>query len=225
MELEPPSVCALVPMRHDSERVPGKNFRQLNGIPLFGHIVESLLAVDEITEVVIDTDSPVVRAYCDEHYPAVVVLERPPHLRDGHIPMTSIIQHDVRETNHAWYLQTHSTNPFLRSDSIRQALRLLSDDRDHDSLFTVTRLNARLYSEDGRPLNHDPAVLLRTQDLPPIFIENSCMYIFEREQGLSGRRLGDAPLMYELAGKEAHDIDTEDDWTLAEVLVTIGTGA
>ena len=47
------SVAAIVPMRHS---VTGKNYRPLAGKPLYRHIVESLLAAEHVTEVVIDTD-------------------------------------------------------------------------------------------------------------------------------------------------------------------------
>ena len=58
MSLE--KIVALVPMRHDSVRVPGKNYRPIAGKPLYHHILETLLACPEITQVVVDTDSPVI---------------------------------------------------------------------------------------------------------------------------------------------------------------------
>jgi CMP-N-acetylneuraminic acid synthetase len=63
-----PSFAALVPMRHHSQRVPGKNYRQLAGKPLFHHIVQSLLAVPEINEIVVDTDSEPVMDGVREHF-------------------------------------------------------------------------------------------------------------------------------------------------------------
>ena len=84
--------------------------------------------------------------------------------------------------------------------------------------MSVTRWQTRLYNAAGRPINHDPAVLLRTQDLPPIFEENSGMYVFTREQIAGGRRFGDRPLLYEIDPIEATDIDTETNFTVAEAL-------
>ena len=52
-----PNFAALVPMRHHSQRVPGKNYRPLAGKPLYQHIITSLLAVPEISTVIVDTDS------------------------------------------------------------------------------------------------------------------------------------------------------------------------
>jgi CMP-N-acetylneuraminic acid synthetase len=82
----------------------------------------------------------------------------------------------------------------------------------------VTRLQTRLYDAESQPVNHDPAVLLRTQDLPPLYEENSGMYVFSREQIAEGRRFGDRPLLFEIDPLEATDIDEEPDFVLAETL-------
>lgn len=212
-------VVAFVPMRHSSERVPGKNYRELDGAPLFHHMVRTLQACPEVSRIVIDTDSPTVAEQCAEHFPDVMVIDRPAHLLGGETPMTAVLQHDAAVADSDWYLQTHSTSPLLRSSTISGALAALEAALDrHDSLFSVTRLQTRLYDADFAPVNHDPAVLLRTQDLPPLYEENSGMYVFTREQIAQGRRFGDRPLLYEIDPLEATDIDEEPDFVLADAL-------
>jgi CMP-N-acetylneuraminic acid synthetase len=213
------SVVAFVPMRHSSERVPGKNYRDFNGQPLFHHIVSTLLEVTQISTVVIDTDSPTVVEQCAEHFPTVQCIDRPEHLLGGETPMTDVLAHDASVFPSEWYLQTHSTNPLLRAATIRQALDEFEQSLDaHDSLFSVTRLQTRLYDADGHALNHDPRVLLRTQDLPPIYEENSNIYVFSRELIADGRRIGDQPMLFEIDPLEAVDIDEEHDFVIAELL-------
>ncbi len=213
------SVVAFVPMRHSSERVPGKNYRDFNGRPLFHHIVSTLLAVPQVAKVVIDTDSPTIVEQCAEHFPDVRCIDRPDHLLGGETPMTDVLAHDASQFPSAWYLQTHSTNPLLRSSTITDAIERLDGSLDeHDSLFSVTRLQTRLYDADGRPMNHDPAVLLRTQDLPPVYEENSNIYLFSRSLIAEGRRIGDRPLLFEIDPLEAVDIDEEHDFVIAELL-------
>ena len=219
-------IVALVPMRHDSERVPGKNYRPMAGVPLYRHIVTALLGCPDIDRIVIDTDSPTIKADAAEQFPTVTVLDRPEHLRDGNIPMNDVLLNDVRQVPADLYLQTHSTNPLLRPSTIQRAIRDFRDHPEHDSLFSVTRIQARLWSAENKPLNHDPAVLLRTQDLPPVFLENSCLYLFTREL-LEGRgtRIGANPLLFEIAADEASDIDTEQDFRMVEALMTAGVAA
>lgn len=213
------SIVAFMPMRHSSERVPGKNYRDFNGRPLFHHALSTLLAVPQISKVVIDTDSPTIIAQCADHFPSVACIDRPEHLLGGETPMTDVLAHDAREYPSEWYLQTHSTNPLLRPETVEAAIDQLTRQLDrHDSLFSVTRLQTRLYDADGVAVNHDPAVLLRTQDLPPIYEENSNLYIFRGEQIAGGRRMGERPIMFEIDPLEAVDIDEENDFVIAELL-------
>lgn len=207
-------------MRHSSERVPGKNYREMAGKPLYAYILETLRAVPEITTIVVDTDSPTILAGVAERFPSVIALERPPHLRAGEIPMNEVLLHTTAQVEAAWYLQTHSTNPLLKPATISRAIQsLLSNLSTYDSLFGVTRLQTRLWDQLTRPVNHNPNILLRTQDLPPIYEENSCLYIFKRETLVRRRnRLGERPLMFEIDRKEAWDIDEELDFKIAEFL-------
>jgi CMP-N-acetylneuraminic acid synthetase len=215
-------IAALVPMRHSSERVPGKNYRVLGDRPLYQHIVGTLLEVPEIDEVVIDTDSQTIMEQAASAFPNVRVLERPQHLRAGEIPMNDVLLNTIRQLDADVFLQTHSTNPFLTAQTIGAALRHYVEGREsgtHDSLFTVTRLQARLWSEKAEPINHDPSVLLRTQDLPPVFLENSCGYVFTRDTLVErGNRIGASPLLFEVDHIEAIDIDEERDFRLAEAV-------
>jgi CMP-N-acetylneuraminic acid synthetase len=215
---------AIVPMRHNSERVPGKNYRPLGGIPLYHHVVRTLSAVPEIDCVVIDTDSDVIIADCATHFPHVQVLLRPEHLRDGTIAMNDVLLNTLDQVDADIVLQTHSTNPFLKAATISDALRLFTTPgSEFDSVFSVTRLQARLWDADVHPVNHDPAVLLRTQDLAPVFIENSCFFIFTPELlRQRGNRIGSRPLMVEMAPLEAVDIDTEEDFALAAAIAESG---
>jgi CMP-N-acetylneuraminic acid synthetase len=130
--------------------------------------------------------------------------------------------HDTSLVPADLYLQTHSTNPLLKPETISRAIATLSAAYpEYDSLFGVTRLQTRLWDQLGRAINHNPAVLLRTQDLPPVYEENSCLYLFTR-QTLSSRRnrLGERPRMFEIDAREAWDIDEEIDFSVAEILLS-----
>ena len=217
-----PRLVALVPMRHHSQRVPGKNYRPLAGKPLFQHIVETLLQVPEIDEVVVDTDSEPIMTALKADFPKVRIIDRPEHLRADDISMNEILLHDTAQVPADFYMQTHSTNPLLRRDTISRALReFLVSYPKNDSLFSVTRLQTRLYDAAGRAINHDPSVLIQTQDLPPVYEENSCLYVFTRDDLVRRRhRIGDHPLMFEIDAAEAWDIDEELDFAICEFLLS-----
>jgi len=213
-------LAALVPMRHHSQRVPGKNYRPLAGKPLFHHILETLLAVPEIETVMVDTDSEPVMDGVRRFFPTVRLIPRPEHLLADDVPMNDILLHDTAQVQADFYLQTHSTNPLLKPATISKAIQLLFTNYPaHDSLFSVTRLQTRLYDKDGRAINHNPLELIQTQDLPPVYEENSCLYIFTRENLVrKHHRIGDSPLMFAIDADEAWDIDEELDFAICDFL-------
>lgn len=207
-------------MRHNSERVLGKNYRSFAGKPLYHRIINSLSTCTEISQIVVDTDSPVIIEGLSNDFSNVKIIERPVHLRAGTVPMNDILLHDILSVEADYYLQTHSTNPLLTTETISRAINLfLHNNKTYDSLFSVTRTQTRYWDSLTRPINHNSAILLRTQDLPPIFEENSCLYLFSRQTLESKHnRIGERPLMFEMDRFEAIDIDEELDFRIAELL-------
>lgn len=214
-------IVALVPMRHHSQRVKGKNFRNLAGVPLFYYIIQTLQECSEIARIVVDTDSEPVMVGLKKDFPLVTILERPEYLRADEMSMNEVLLYDTSQVEADFYIQTHSTNPLLKKETISKAINtFLTNFPEYDSLFSVTRIQTRLWDESGIAVNHNPAVLLQTQDLPPIFEENSCLYIFDRNTLLTNHnRLGDRPLMFEIAASEAWDIDEILDFEIVEFLI------
>ena len=208
-------------MRHHSQRVPGKNYRRLDGVPLFHHIIATLLAVPEISEIVVDTDSPTVKEGLREGFLQVKVIDRPEHLRGDTVSMNDVLEYDTSQVAADFYLQTHTTNPLLQSKTVSRSIQaFLSNYPTCDSLFSVTRLQTRLYDQFGHAVNHDPAQLIQTQDLPPLYEENSCLYIFSRENLVRRHhRIGEKPMMFEMEAGEAWDIDEELDFAICELLI------
>ncbi len=216
-----PKIVALVPMRHHSQRVPGKNYRLLNGIPLYQHIISTLRHVPEVSEIVVDTDSPIIIEGLARTFPTVRVIERPASLRADDISMNTILLHDISQAPADFYLQTHSTNPLLKAATLSKAIhQMTATYPKRDSLFSVTRLQTRLYDEKGAALNHNPAVLIQTQDLPPVYEENSCIYLFSADTiSKKGTRIGESPILFEIDREESLDIDTEFDFKLVEMFI------
>ncbi len=223
MSKSKPRIAALVPMRHHSQRVPGKNIRRLAGKPLYQHILDNLAACPEVSVIAVDTDSPEIMVGLKDHYPQVQIIPRPEELRGDQIPMNEILAYDTSVVKADFYLQTHSTNPLLRPETISCAIQqFLEGYPAYDSMFGVTRLQTRLWDQLGRAINHNPAILLQTQDLPPVFEENSCLYIFTRQTLLTRRnRLGERPAMFEINAAEAWDIDEELDFLITDYLLQI----
>lgn len=213
-------VIALVPMKGHSERVPGKNLRQIAGRPLFHWVTEALTRSELVDEVVVDTDSDEIEAAVRDSFPQVTMHRRPNHLHGDLVPMHDIVAHVAGIVDYDHLLQTHVTNPLLTSLTIDRAVTAFLDAGDHDSLMSVTPWHTRFYFRDGRPVNHDPAELLRTQDLSPLLEENSNIYLAPTQQIIeTGLRIGTRPLLFEMAASEAVDIDDELEFRIADFLL------
>lgn len=216
---------AILPIKQHSERVPNKNFRLLNGHPLWQWAARICYLSDVIDYVVVDTDCR--QPLCEE-LPAWITTgnfifrERPADLQGDDVSMNKVIAAVVEEYEAKVFVQVHATNPFLSPHTVRWALDVL-DVSDGDSVWTATKHQARFYNGKGIPVNHNPSQLLPTQLLQPIYEENSSLYLFRQKAFLKNnkRRIcGDAQRL-DISPLEGIDIDTEDTWKLA-VIVAAG---
>lgn len=216
-------IVALLPMKANSERVKGKNFKLLNGKPLFRWILDSLLALPEISQVVINTDAQSILA---DHglvdSDRVLIRDRKSEICGDFVSMNKVLADDIANVPADVFLMTHTTNPLLSAFTMSQALQMFltaSTEGTADSLFTVNRLQTRFYRQDCSAVNHDPNNLIRTQDLEPWYEENSNLYIFTGDSFAStGARIGQRPMMFETPRLESIDIDGQVDWQLAEAV-------
>ena len=214
---------ALVPMKGHSERLPGKNLRPFGGRPLLASVIGALADSGVVEEILVNTDSPAIADAARGASDLVRAIERPAELCGDEVSMNRIIAHDLSVAAAEHLIQTHATNPLLRPATIRAAAARYAAalaSGEGDSLFSVTRHQVRLYTASGRAVNHDPAQLKRTQDLDPIYEENSCLYLFNRASFAAAgrRRIGHRPVMFEIDRLEAVDIDEISQFRLAEAL-------
>lgn len=211
-------IIALLPMKGNSERVPNKNLKDFNGKPLFHHVLAALQNSSLIDEVIINTDSDKI-AESASAFSKVKIHQRPQEICGDFVSMNDVIYNDLENSNGDIYLQTHSTNPLLKSETITKTIQEFKNS-DKDSLFSVTKLQARLYWKDGKPVNHNPEELIRTQDLPPLFEENSNIFIFTKESfaKAGNKRIGLNPMLFQMDKLEAIDIDEPQDFIIAETI-------
>ncbi|WP_236688514.1 acylneuraminate cytidylyltransferase family protein [Flavobacterium akiainvivens] len=211
-------------MKGNSERVPNKNLRDFAGKPLYHRTMEVLLGSKYIDKVIVNTDSEVIKNDLKTFFnDRVIIINRPDEIIGDMVSMNKVIECDVTTEAADIYLQTHSTNPLLKTESVDAAIEKMFEfakTGEYDSIFSVTKMQTRLYKADGSPFNHNPEELLRTQDLEPLFEENSNFYIFTKNSFFNAgeKRIGLKPFMFEIDKIEAVDIDEPEDFIIAESL-------
>lgn len=217
-------IVALLPMKANSERVKGKNFRNFGGKPLFCWMLDKLISISEIDIIVINTDARhILLDYGVIETERLLIRDRKAEICGDFMSMNAIIKDDLDYIDADIYLMTHTTNPLLSKRSIEKAISQFKDalrDKTANSLFTVNKVQERFYNNNSKAINHDPENLVRTQDLEPWYQENSNLYLFTKT-GFSqtNARIGSKPMMLETPPYESTDIDTPADWQLGEVMV------
>lgn len=218
-------VTGLIFMKIKSERVPWKNLRPIGGKPLFYWIFDVLGRSRYVDRVILNTDSELIADEVAARFDVEIHM-RPDHLLEIQSDEANqIIEYDLSLDSGRFYLQTHSTNPLLRVETLDRAVEVFFEEAlpsGYDSLFSVTSHRKRFYFGDGTAVNHDPGELRKTQKLEPLLEENSCIYLFSREsfEANDANRIGERPSLMEIPEGEALDIDTEEDFAMADKLLT-----
>lgn len=216
---------ALLPMKAHSERIPGKNFKDFKGKPLFEWILDALLNVPEIEKVIINTDGvDILKQFDITSHEKVLLRDRDQHICGDFVSMNKVIENDIEFAGDRHFIMTHTTNPLISSNTISKFIATYekSISEGFDSLFSVNRFQSRFYDSDVQPVNHDPENLIRTQDLDPLYEENSCLYLFSRSSFQTTKaRIGKSPKLKETPSIESVDIDDQDTWNKAEINFTI----
>lgn len=207
-------IVAVIPVKLNNERLPGKNTKELNGKPLLYYVQKNLIAESRIDERYVFCSSGVVKDYI---LPGVSYLHRPEYLDSASTNFTQIFEEFMRLVPADVYIYAHATAPFITSLTTAECLdKVLSG--EYDSSFCASRIQDFLW-QDGKPLNFNAADVPRSQDLKPIYRETSGIYVFRKEvfQQLH-QRVGNKPYIKEVTYREAIDINVQEDFALAEIM-------
>ncbi|MBE6213744.1 MAG: acylneuraminate cytidylyltransferase family protein [Rikenellaceae bacterium] len=209
---------AFVPIRLNSQRVVGKNLRELGGRPLLTHILNALAAAKNIDEVYVYCSTPAIEEYLPE---GVKFLQRDARLDSNETLGAEIYDAFTSEVDADIYILAHTTSPFIRTATIEEAIQKVECE-SYDSAFSAKKEQSFAWYE-GQPLNYSLSHIPRTQDLEAVYIETSAFFIFRREVWREQhRRIGDKPYIAVTDRIESIDIDNPDDFLLAEAIAKAG---
>lgn len=211
-------VVGFVPSKLNSQRLPQKNIRELGGTPLVNHVLRTLAAVDEIDDVVIYASDDRIMAAVDDPS-ACRYVERPIELDGDDATVQDFVGGFLRDVEGDVIVLLHVTSPFMSVDTVRECTRAVACG-EYESAFAAQEVH-RFAWFGGKPLNYSlDRPTPRTQDLEPVVVEQSGLYVFTRDLfERTGRRIADRPFIKVVDGTEGHDIDTAEEFALAEMIV------
>lgn len=206
---------ALIPIKLESKRVPGKNIKQFfDGTPLMHFIQKTCLQVPNIDEVYIYCSDDAVKKNV---LPGVKYLKRPEYLDGDNINANDFIREFMKAVDADIYVNAHTTSPFAKPETIKECVEKVASG-EYDSAFCAEALRTFMWA-DGKPINFDPDHFPRTQDLPLIYGETSIAYVFKKETFLKyNRRVGARPYVKEVDKIEAMDIDYPEDFEVCNAI-------
>ncbi len=208
-------IVAVIPIKLQNERLPGKNTKPLGGIPLIQYALSTMLNVSEIEDIYVFCSDIQISEYIPD---GIKLLIRPKELDLPSSNFTQIFSVFSELVPADIYVYMHATAPFISVRSVKECIDAVVCGK-HDSAFTATKIQDFLWT-DGKPLNFDPANIPRSQDIMPIYRESSGVYVFRKEVFLQyKRRIGISPFICEVGYREAVDINTSEDFELAEKLL------
>ena len=211
------NIVAIIPIKLNNERLPGKNTKLLHGKPLIHYVQENLLSEHRINKRYVFCSSDEIKKYL---LPGIAYLKRPKHLDKSTSNFTQIFEEFMQQIPADIYIYAHATAPFVKSSTTKECLdKVLSG--EYDSAFCAVKIQDFLWSH-GMPLNFDASNLPRSQDLDPIYRETSGVYVFTKDVFMTyHRRIGINPFIKEVTYREAVDINLPEDFELAEVMAEL----
>jgi len=209
-------VAIIVPIKFNSTRVKRKNLRLINGIPLYHHIFSQLIQLDRNWDIFIYSSNIFCAGSLDER---IKYLPRPRYLDSDAIQANELFKYAANLLPHRVQSIVHPTSPFLTEHTIQTCIDAVVQG-GYDSSFSAEEIKSYAWYE-GKPLNYDPNKMVQTQQLVPIVVENSGIYVYLKENYIkNGTRVGKNPYVKIVMKKEAIDIDTEEDLEQAKMVAS-----
>lgn len=219
---------AIIPARGGSKRIPRKNIKTFNGKPIISYTIETALRSDLFDNVIVSTDDDEIAEYSIS-LGAKVPFMRPENLSDDFSTTGQVVSHAVEELGNRgiaseYVCCIYATAPFIKDAYLKRAYDMLvSSGKSY--VFTVTRSPFSI--ERGLFLNEQGSIspymdehqFTRTQDLREAYYDAGQFY-----WGKSSSFSNNKPVYTEdslpliLPRYLAHDIDTEEDWDIAEIM-------
>jgi CMP-N,N'-diacetyllegionaminic acid synthase len=233
-----PSVVALIPARSGSKRVPGKNIRRLGPHPVLAYTISAALGSQVFDEVIVSTDDGEYAAIA-RHYGASVPFMRPKEMAGDASPDIDWVEHALTTLEeHGKTFDSFSllrpTSPFRQPATIQRAWAAFASDPGIDSLRAVERCRqhpGKMWIVDGRrmrPLlevgpSAQPWHSSQTQTLPEVWVQNAALEIAWTRVVRDSRTIAGSVIMpFFTEGFEGFDVNSREDWMLAERFVESG---
>ncbi len=211
-------IVGFIPSKLNSERLPQKNVRMLGNTPLVNYVMRTLNKVELIDDSIIFASEPSIVKYIEKGL-KYTFMERPPYLDTNEAKVQDFVGEFLKREKAEIIVLLHITSPFIKPETVSECLKKVISG-ENDSAFAAQEVR-RFAWYQGKPLNYSlEKPIPRTQDMEPIVFEQSGLYVFRREVFVTqAQRISSNPFIKLVNAFEGHDIDTLEDFQLAELIL------
>ncbi len=207
-------VVSFIPIKLNNQRLPGKNTLPLGNKPMCDYIFETVKEISEINEKYVYCSDESIQKYIPQ---GLIYLKRTSYLDGFQVKGLEIIEYFLRDVDADIYVLTHVTQPFTKAESIREGLLKVMNG-EYDSAFSAIEIQDYCWYKN-KPLNYNMQDIVTTQSLEPVYMETGSFYIFTKEVFQKyHQRIGERPYMKVISQLEAIDVDTAEDYKMAQVV-------
>ena len=209
-------IVAIVPIKLKSKRLKNKNFKKINGRPLYKYLLDKLKFTN-FDEIYVDSNSSEIEEYCKlKNYK---FIKRLPKLALDNANGNDLLNYHSKIINADIYFQLFITAPLLKIKTINNCIKKIKKSKKYDSILTSKSVQTWFWYK-GKPVNYDPKILPRSQDADPLVFETTGLYGIRKKILLSKKaRIGNKPYFYEVSDEEAIDLDNLKDFGYLEYYV------
>ena len=202
-------IVAIITIKSNSKRIPGKNFKIVKGKPLYRYLLDKLDKTN-FDEIYIDTDSKEIQKYSNKKN--FKFIKRLNYLRKDNANGNDLLNYHAKIIKADIYFQLFVTAPLISIKTINNCIRQLKHSRVHDSILTVNSIYSWFWFKN-KPVNYKPSELPRSQDALPIIRETTGLYGIKKKALFQKKcRIGKKPIFFEIDKKESIDLDEEEDF-------------
>jgi len=209
-------IVAIIPIKLKSKRLKNKNFKKINGRPLYKYLLDKLKFAN-FDEIYVDSNSSEIEEYCKlKNYK---FIKRLPKLAHDNANGNDLLNYHSKIINADIYFQLFITAPLLKIKTINNCIKKIKKSKKYDSILTSKSVQTWFWYK-GKPVNYDPKILPRSQDADPLVFETTGLYGIRKKILLSKKaRIGNKPYFYEVSDEEAIDLDNLKDFGYLEYYV------
>lgn len=216
-------LVAMVPARLGSRRIPKKNIRYMCGKPLIQYPIDFAINAKAFESIWINTESEELGTTCEKQF-GISFHRRPPELANDKATNRDFVYQFLKEHDCDYVIMINPTSPTLRQETVNAFVKYVNEN-DFDTVMSVVANKTEAFYK-GEKINFDGTQKIPNENLDPIEEIVWALTAWKKSTFIELQESGKCPVFggklgrFQIPKDEAADLDNEEDWRIAEGILT-----